>query len=183
MIDQHCLQSITQHRSPNCDERPKNMSVSLIVLHGISLPPGEFGGQYVHDLFMNQLKTDQHPYFEKIASLKVSSHLFIQRTGAVIQYVPFYLRAWHAGASSFNNQLRCNDFSIGIELEGDDDSAYDVRQYNSLMPILTALGKYYPATKENPIVGHQHIAPGRKTDPGASFDWLFLHKNGFRVID
>jgi AmpD protein len=146
----------------------------MIVIHGISLPPGEFGSNAVEAFFCGHLDTTTHSYYSDIAHLKVSSHLFIKRTGEVIQFVPFTRRAWHAGESFFQGKTRCNDFSIGIELEGTDEIPYDDRQYEALGKIVPLLMQAYPAITRERIVGHQDIAPGRKTDPGPAFDWKYL---------
>lgn len=157
--------------SPNCDARPEPVEISLLVVHGISLPPGEFGGQWIDDLFCNRLDPAQHPYFATIAQQKVSAHFLIRRTGELVQYVPLFLRAWHAGMSSFAGRERCNDFSIGIELEGADDQAYTDAQYATLAALSEGLLRAFPALTADRIVGHSDIAPGRKTDPGPAFDW------------
>lgn len=161
--------------SPNCDARPDPADVSLLVVHAISLPPGRFGGGFVDQLFHNTLDPKAHPYFRKIRGLAVSSHLCIFRDGAVHQYVPFNRRAWHAGASVFEGRSRCNDFSIGIELEGTDEQPFEERQYRTLAQVARALMRAYPAITPARIVGHSDVAPGRKTDPGPRFDWLRLH--------
>ena len=148
------------------------MQADLIVVHGISMPPGEFGGPWVDRLFTNDLPLDAHPYFPKVASLRVSAHLLVKRDGAVIQYVRFTDRAWHAGASSYQGRVGCNDFSIGIELEGTDTLAYETAQYHALAEIVAALCAAYSLLSTERLVGHSDIAPGRKTDPGPSFDWL-----------
>lgn len=140
-------------------------------MHGISLPPGEYGGTWIDRLFTNSLPPQEHPYFAEVAGLKVSSHLLIRRDGEVVQYVPFHARAWHAGASSYCGRERCNDFSIGIELEGTDDSAYEPAQYRALRDAILALCAAYPSLSVERIAGHSDIAPGRKTDPGPAFDW------------
>ena len=163
-----------QHLSPNCDLRPDESDIALVVIHGISLPPGKFGHDYIDQLFCNQLNPNEHPYFEEIAELKVSSHLLIRRDGELVQYVPLQKRAWHAGASCFNERESCNDFSVGIELEGEDDTAYTDAQYLALAPLLKGLIETYPSLNEQTIVGHCDIAPGRKTDPGEAFDWQRL---------
>ena len=157
--------------SPNHDERPPGMAPDLIVVHGISLPPGEYGGPWIDRLFMNDLPSDAHPYFAQIAGLKVSSHVLIRRDGELVQYVPFHRRAWHAGASRYAGRERCNDFSIGIELEGSDERAYEPIQYRKLADLVVALCKAYPTLSTERIAGHSDIAPGRKTDPGPAFDW------------
>lgn len=160
--------------SPNCDERPSPDDLSLIVIHGISLPPGQFGTEGVTQLFTNTLNPAEHPYYAGIAQLKVSAHVFIRRTGEIIQYVPFNQRAWHAGVSSYQGRSVCNDFSVGIELEGTDDAPYEAVQYERLNTVIAALLAHYPTLSRERIAGHEHIAPGRKTDPGAGFDWSRL---------
>lgn len=157
--------------SPNCDARPAGASLDLIVVHGISLPPGRFGGPWIDDLFTNHLDPAAHPYFATLAHLEVSAHLLISRQGHITQYVGFEQRAWHAGVSSYRGRERCNDFSIGIELEGADDVPYEDVQYASLARVVRALRNHYPTLARAPIVGHSDIAPGRKTDPGPAFDW------------
>lgn len=162
--------------SPNFGERPDAEDISLIVVHNISLPPGEFGTGCVQDFFQNQLETDRHPFFKEIEGVEVSSHLFIERSGQITQFVPFHRRAWHAGKSSFCGRDDCNDFSVGIELEGTDTKAYTKAQYQSLVECCVALLEAYPQITAERICGHEHIAPGRKTDPGPAFDWDYLHK-------
>ncbi len=157
--------------SPNCDDRPPGEVIDLLVIHGISLPPGRFGGPHVAALFQNCLDPGGHPYFADLEGLRVSSHLFIRRDGALLQFVPLHRRAWHAGVSSFRGRSRCNDFSIGIELEGTDDMAYEAAQYDRLAGVTAALMTHFPAIDESRIAGHCDIAPGRKTDPGPAFDW------------
>jgi AmpD protein len=161
--------------SPNQDERPPGTGIELLIVHGISLPPGEFGGPWVDALFTNRLDSRAHPYFRDLAGLRVSSHLLIRRDGEVRQYVPFQRRAWHAGASSFQGRSRCNDFSIGAELEGADELAYEPIQYRVLAAVCAALIAAYPALSTERIVGHSDVAPGRKNDPGPAFDWGQLH--------
>jgi N-acetyl-anhydromuramoyl-L-alanine amidase len=161
--------------SPHQDERPDPRDIGLVVIHNISLPPGIFGGRYIDDLFLGRLDPDAHPYFRDIAPLRVSSHLCIARDGAVTQYVPFDRRAWHAGVSNWQGRERCNDFSIGIELEGTDDTPFEPRQYVSLVGALRALFARYPKLGSRRLTGHSDIAPGRKTDPGPHFDWSRLH--------
>jgi len=158
-------------RSPNCDLRPKNCDISLLVIHNISLPPGIFGGPYISELFTNCLNPEEDPFFQEICHLKVSSHLLVRRDGSIIQYVPLNQRAWHAGVSEFNGQAHCNDFSIGIELEGTDTEDYENIQYEVLAEVSREILKTYPAIKPNRITGHSDIAPERKTDPGPAFDW------------
>lgn len=157
--------------SPNYDDRPINTEIDLLVIHAISLPPGEFGGGYVQAFFSNALNPAQHPYFQEIAHLTVSSHLFIDREACLWQFVPFHKKAWHAGVSFFNERENCNDFSIGIELEGTDTLPYTAAQYARLIQVTVALLQAYPAITLDRIVGHSEIAPGRKTDPGEAFDW------------
>lgn len=160
--------------SPNCDERPGSGAISLIVVHGISLPPGEYGGPWIDDFFTNRLDASAHPYFKEIINLRVSSHLLIRRDGELVQYVPFSRRAWHAGRSCYRQREACNDFSIGIELEGQDDVPYEPAQYRQLADVVRALRAYYPDIGAQDIVGHADIAPDRKTDPGPAFDWVRL---------
>lgn len=164
-----------QRPSPNCDERPQPQSLDLIVVHGISLPPGEFGGPWIDALFSNRLDPQAHPYFRDIYQLKVSAHVLIRRDGSVLQYVPFTKRAWHAGVSAFKGRERCNDFSVGIELEGSDEVPYEAAQYYSLQQVISALRQAYPSLRAGQIAGHSDIAPGRKTDPGPHFDWPHLY--------
>lgn len=165
------LTQATYCPSPNFNQRPAHMPIELLVIHNISLPPGEFGGGWVERFFQNQLDPQAHPYFLGIANLQVSSHLFINRTGAITQFVSFLDRAWHAGVSQFQGRANCNDFSIGIELEGIDDLAYTPEQYAALAEVTRELLQAYPTMNVDKIAGHSDIAPGRKTDPGASFDW------------
>jgi AmpD protein len=169
--DRGLLELARQEPSPNCDERPPGVEPDLIVVHGISLPPGEFGGPWIDQLFTNGLSPDGHPYFAEVAGLRVSSHLLIRRTGEIVQYVPFQRRAWHAGASSWAGRERCNDYSIGIELEGADHSPYESAQYAMLARVIAVLCRHYPHLTPERVVGHSDIAPGRKTDPGPAFDW------------
>jgi AmpD protein len=159
-------------RSPHCDSRPEGGRISLVAIHGISLPPGDFGGPYIDDLFLGRLDPAAHPYFREIEGLRVSSHFLVRRDGALVQYVPCAMRAWHAGASQWKGRERCNDFSIGIELEGADDVPYAEPQYETLGALLRALFRRYGALD---VAGHSDIAPGRKTDPGPYFDWPRLH--------
>ena len=165
-----------QAPSPNCDERPDGDDISLIVIHGISLPPGEYGGAWIDDLFTNRLDPDAHPYFPGIAHLRVSSHVLIRRDGEVVQYVPFKMRAWHAGESCYQGRSCCNDYSIGIELEGQDNEPYSPQQYDRLAAIIRVLSRTFPGISSDRIRGHSDIAPGRKTDPGEAFDWLALNE-------
>jgi len=169
--DRGLLELARQQPSPNCDERPQGIEPDLIVVHGISLPPGEFGGPWIDQLFTNTLPPDVHPYFSEVSNLRVSSHLLIRRSGEIVQYVPFQLRAWHAGVSSWAGRERCNDFSIGIELEGADHSPYESAQYAMLARVIALLCRSYPHLTPDRVVGHSDIAPGRKSDPGPAFDW------------
>ena len=166
----HCL-------SPNQDNRSDKSDINLIVIHNISLPPNEFGGDGIDQLFTNTLDKDEHPFYEEIHELRVSSHVLIRRDGELVQYVPFHKRAWHAGESTFLGRSVCNDFSIGIELEGTDYEPFTERQYKALETIIETLLKNYPSLSANAITGHEHIAPGRKTDPGPYFDWNRLERS------
>ena len=157
--------------SPNHDERSGEQATDLIVIHNISLPPAKFEHNWVVDFFTNQLPADQDPYFESIYQMRVSSHLYIRRNGDIFQFVPFHLRAWHAGVSCYQEKEGCNNFSIGIELEGTDDIAYEPIQYEVLNDVLEALTSSYPDLTKERVAGHCDIAPGRKTDPGKSFNW------------
>lgn len=159
--------------SPNFNARPPGADISLLVIHNISLPPGQFAGNDVEQFFCNRLDCSAHPYFAQIADLKVSSHLFIRRDGEVVQFVSLFERAWHAGRSDFEGQVECNDYSIGVELEGADDLQYSEAQYARLIELSRQLMVLFPAITADRIVGHNHIAPGRKTDPGPAFDWQF----------
>ncbi len=169
------LQPARQCCSPNQDARPAAAEPALVVIHGISLPPGEFGGDEIEKLFTNTLDHDAHPYFGEIRGLRVSAHVLIRRDGDVVQFVPFTMRAWHAGESCFRGADCCNDYSIGIELEGDDDIPYDDRQYRVLQRVLQALFEAYPDISAREVAAHSDIAPGRKTDPGPAFNWLRLY--------
>ncbi|MDC0873124.1 1,6-anhydro-N-acetylmuramyl-L-alanine amidase AmpD [Gammaproteobacteria bacterium] len=170
-IKDNLIEGVTFHSSPNFDSRPKDTDISLIVIHSISLPPGKYGGNEIKDFFLNELDTSNHEYFESIKNLKVSSHIVIKRTGEILQFVPFNKRAWHAGISSYLGKENCNDYSIGIELEGTDDSEFTDEQYNSLINLTSSLIRSYPNLSEDRLVGHSDIAPGRKSDPGIFFDW------------
>lgn len=170
-ITNHRLENALFIPSPNQDARPLAEDISLIVIHCISLPPGQFGTEGVTQLFTNALNPTEHSYYEGIAHLRVSAHLLIRRTGELVQYVPFNLRAWHAGVSCYGGRTVCNDFSIGIELEGTDDSPYEDIQYVQLNSVIEALLATYPTLSREHITGHEHIAPGRKTDPGGFFEW------------
>ncbi|MFM5752051.1 1,6-anhydro-N-acetylmuramyl-L-alanine amidase AmpD [Aeromonas veronii] len=162
--------------SPHHNERAAPGDISLLVVHGISLPPGEFGGPFIDDLFMGRLDPDAHPYFAGIHQLRVSAHCLIRRDGELVQYVPFGARAWHAGVSSWQGREACNDFSIGIELEGTDEIPYTEAQYRALAVLTRAISERYPSITHEKIVGHCDIAPGRKTDPGASFQWDYYRQ-------
>lgn len=170
--------------SPNRDARPAGVDPSLIVLHGISLPPGEFGGSAIEELFCNRLDWDAHPYFKTIEGMQVSAHVLVRRDGELVQFVPFGERAWHAGLSSFRGVDRCNDYSIGIEMEGEDEQPYADAQYVAVAALINTLVRDYPSLDYRRIAAHSDIAPGRKTDPGPAFDWLRLydgldrHRNG-----
>lgn len=160
--------------SPHCDERPGDTPIDMIVIHGISLPPGEFGSRSIEEFFCGKLNFHAHPTFTAMTHLRVSAHLLIKRTGEVIQFVSFHQRAWHAGESFFAGKTHCNDFSVGIELEGVDDLPYEQVQYDPLIKVTRLLMQTYPNIREDRIVGHVDIAPGRKTDPGPAFDWHYL---------
>ncbi len=171
MGTQGWLAGARRQRSPNHDRRPKGTAIDLIVVHGISLPPGRFGGRWIADLFMNRLDSNAHPYFASIATLRVSTHLLLRRDGTVLQFVSLDARAWHAGVSRFRGRERCNDYSIGIELEGADDIPYTQRQYARLATLARLIMRRHPQVTRSRIVGHSQVAPGRKTDPGPAFDW------------
>ena len=170
-IRDHWLSTARRVPSPNCSERPDTSDISLLVIHNISLPPGQFGGPHIDELFTNCLDAAAHPYFATICALKVSSHLLIHRDGAVVQYVPFDRKAFHAGRSSFEGRAECNEYSIGIELEGTDDTRFTDVQYERLAAISRLLMRHYPGITTQRITGHSDIAPERKTDPGPCFDW------------
>jgi AmpD protein len=165
------LSGVERSDSPNHDARPAGVAITLIVIHAISLPPGEFVGNAVGELFTNRLDPQAHPYFAGIATQRVSAHFFIRRDGAVTQFVSCRQRAWHAGASCWQGRERCNDFSLGIELEGDDLTKFAPLQYQALAGLLTVLRQHFPIES---VVGHADIAPGRKTDPGPHFDWTCI---------
>jgi AmpD protein len=168
------LTGARQVLSTHYDERPAGQWPELIVVHGISLPPGEYGGPYIEQLFSGNLPAGPHPYFATLAGLRVSAHVLIRRDGVPVQFVPFGERAWHAGVSSWCGRESCNDFSIGIELEGTDESPYAGAQYDTLAALVAALCRTYPTLSRERLVGHSDIAPGRKSDPGAGFDWQRL---------
>lgn len=165
------LSEATFHPSPHCNDRPVPERISLLVIHNISLPAGQFGNDYVRQLFMNEIDCDAHPDFDELRGKELSAHLFINRQGELHQFVPFHLRAYHAGRSSFGDELECNDYSIGIELEGTDHLPFTDNQYQSLAKVTQAIMAAYPHITRDRITGHEHIAPGRKTDPGPAFDW------------
>jgi N-acetyl-anhydromuramoyl-L-alanine amidase len=166
------IMDVTRYQpSPNHDARPAGVAVDTLVIHSISLPPGEFGSRDIEGLFCNDLRTDAHPFYESICQLTVSSHLLIRRDGSVIQFVPFGERAWHAGVSEFVGRTRVNDFSIGIELEGSDFGPYEEQQYQALIAVTQDIRHAYPDITPERVVGHSQIAPQRKTDPGPYFNW------------
>lgn len=170
------LDECIQCPSPNRDARPENMAIDLIVVHSISLPPGQYGGDAIERFFQNKLDKNQHPYFEEIHEMRVSAHVLIKRSGEIVQFVAFHERAWHAGESTYEGRERCNDFSIGIELEGSDSDVFTDSQYQQLASLINALRTAYPAVSDH-IAGHSDIAPGRKKDPGTGFNWEIL--NGY----
>jgi len=172
---QGLIRPAEQCPSPNQDDRPAGCEPELIIIHGISLPPGEFGGPFVEQLFTNRLDWEAHPYFAEIRDLKVSSHVYIRRDGSLIQFVPFSRRAWHAGASCYRDRENCNDYSIGIELEGEDETPYTDRQYEVLVKTVSALQATYTNLCARRIAGHCDVAADRKSDPGPAFDWLRLY--------
>ena len=174
-VDRAWLSGVRRCESPNFDARPGDCEVDLVVVHGISLPPGRYGGGHVHRLFTNTLDPTEHPYFESISSLRVSAHALIERDATTTQFVAFTERAWHAGESSHCGRPACNDFSVGIELEGVDDEPYEQGQYTQLIEIVALLAIAWPNLERASVVGHQDIAPRRKTDPGEVFDWHRLH--------
>lgn len=165
-----------QCASPNHDQRPDDMGIDLIVIHSISLPPGEYGTNAIEQFFTNKLNPDEHPYYQQIKNLKVSAHILIKRNGDIVQFVPFHQRAWHAGVSCYRGRERCNDFSIGIELEGTDTDPFEQTQYHRLAELILSLELTYPSLSRTNITGHSDIAPGRKTDPGRGFDWQQLNR-------
>jgi N-acetyl-anhydromuramoyl-L-alanine amidase len=170
------LEGVRQVLSPHHDARPDGVQPDLIVIHNISLPPGEFGGPWVEKLFNGHLPPDVHPYFATIHSARVSAHLLVRRHGEIVQFVPFHRRAWHAGVSQYEGRSACNDFSIGIELEGTDDLFFEDAQYDVTRDVLQALLAAYPSLSPTRVVGHSDIAPGRKTDPGPAFDWARMRE-------
>jgi len=172
------LAGVRRIPSPNCDARPDDQPVRLIVIHAISLPPGRFGGDGIERLFTNTLDPDAHPYYREIRDLRVSAHFLIRRDGGLTQFVPCRLRAWHAGASRWRDRERCNDFSVGIELEGCDEQPFTDAQYAALARLVRILSRDLPVED---IVGHADVAPGRKTDPGPHFDWARLRQQSDRA--
>ncbi len=168
LSDEGLIEGVRYVASPNCDARPDGALIELIVVHNISLPPREFGGPGIIELFLNRLQGDAHPYYAAVAQLRVSAHFLIRRDGELIQFVPCAMRAWHAGISRWRGRERCNDFSLGIELEGADDISFEDVQYERLRELITALRAHYPISG---VAGHAEIAAGRKTDPGPFFDW------------
>jgi N-acetyl-anhydromuramoyl-L-alanine amidase len=168
------LEGVRRVPSPNCDERPPETDIDLVVVHGISLPPRVYGGEYIDRLFTNTLDPDAHADFRPVAGLRVSAHVLIRRDGGLTQYVPLHLRAWHAGASRFEDRTGCNDFSIGIELEGWDRDPYEHVQYQILAELIGTLSVHWPGIRPERVVGHSDIASGRKTDPGPAFEWRRL---------
>lgn len=176
------LLTARQQPSPNYNDRPDVDDISLLVIHNISLPPQEFGGTYIEDFFCNCLDYSKHPYFYRLRSLNVSSHLLIDRSGHTMQFVNFAQRAWHAGVSSYEGRSDCNDFSIGIELEGSDNIPYTEEQYRGLIKIVEILMRHYPLITPERIVGHIDIAPERKTDPGPAFDWQYFRQQILRYL-
>jgi N-acetyl-anhydromuramoyl-L-alanine amidase len=169
------LEDVRQVPSPNCDDRPDGCEIDLVIMHGISLPPNEYGGEYIDQLFTNTLDPQEHPYFAEIVALRVSSHLLVNRKGEITQYVPFNDRAWHAGKSEFQGRQTCNDFSIGIELEGCDYQEYEPVQYQVAANIVKLLMTNWQGITKQRVVGHCDVAPGRKTDPGEAFDWDYFY--------
>ncbi len=165
------LRGVRQVLSPHFDARPASNTPDLIVIHGISLPPSEYGQLHVEAFFCGNLRAEGHPYFAQICGQRVSAHVWVRRNGELVQFVPFGQRAWHAGVSAFGERVACNDFSIGIELEGDDEQAYEFAQYEAAAALVRALLAAYSTLSADRVVGHSDIAPGRKTDPGAAFDW------------
>jgi N-acetyl-anhydromuramoyl-L-alanine amidase len=178
----HWLEGAFRCQSPNCDDRPDPDDIVLLVIHNISLPPGRFGGDQVQRLFTNCLDCDADPALNDLAGVRVSAHLFIDRRGALTQFVPFERRAWHAGSSSYRGRARCNDFSIGIELEGTDHIAYEDSQYDALSEVVKTLLERYARLSLDGVVGHQEIAPERKSDPGSAFDWQRFYRDCYKRL-
>jgi AmpD protein len=170
------LEGVRQVLSPHHDARPDGVPPDLLVIHNISLPPDEFGGPWIEKLFNGHLPPDAHPYFAAVCTARVSAHLLLRRDGEVVQFVPFHRRAWHAGVSQYEGRPACNDFSIGIEIEGTDEIFFEDAQYDAARQVIEALIEAYPTLSPTRLVGHSDIAPGRKTDPGAAFDWARLRE-------
>lgn len=170
-LSRHRVIEARQVPSPNAGERPDPDDISLIIVHNISLPPGRFGGPHIDELFTNCLDPDRHPYFREICEMQVSSHFLVRRDGELVQYVSCDRRAWHAGRSCWRGRENCNDFAIGIELEGADDIPYTQAQYHRLAELTALLQSEYPGIDDDAVTGHEDVAPGRKTDPGPAFDW------------
>ncbi len=184
-IDSHTgrLIGIPNFQSPHFKPRPENETVDLLVIHGISLPPGEFGGDDIHQLFMGTLNINAYPAYQTIKDPQVSAHLLIRRNGEVIQYVSFYDMAWHAGVSEFQGRSRCNEFSVGIELEGTDKLPYESVQYDQLVKLAVCLSHFFPRMTLDRMVGHADIAPTRKKDPGLIFDWTLFKTQVKSIIE
>lgn len=176
-LTDHWVDQARRVPSPNHNCRPDPGDIALVVVHNISLPPRQFGGPQIEAFFQNRLDCDAHPYFEQLRELRVSSHFLIRRDGELVQFVPCDRRAWHAGVSQWRGRDNCNDFSLGIELEGADDIPYEDGQYRALAGLITALIAAYPGLSTDTITGHEQIAPGRKTDPGPAFDWRRLRRD------
>ena len=176
------LEGVRQVLSPHSDARPAGVRADLVVIHGISLPPDDFGGPWIERLFTGGLPPEAHPYFATIQGMRVSAHLLVRRDGELVQFVPFHQRAWHAGVSEYQGRAACNDFSIGIELEGADEVPYEAAQYRTLQAAVNALLVAYPDLSAERIVGHSDIAPGRKTDPGPAFDWILFRSGQAAAI-
>jgi len=179
LLESGWLQNIVHKESPNCNERPDKSDISLLVIHSISLPPGEYGNCYIDDFFCNKLSASAHPYFQEISHLQVSAHIVINREGRLTQFVSFLDRAWHAGQSSFQGRDNCNDYSIGIELEGLEGDYFEEAQYRQLAGLSALLMQHYPKITRDRITGHSDIAPQRKSDPGEGFDWTYF----FQCLD
>ena len=176
------LQGVQNFQSPHRKPRPQNTAVDLLVIHNISLPPGKFGGEDIHHLFMGTLDVSAHPFYQTIPELAVSAHVLIRREGEVIQYVSFYDMAWHAGVSQFQGRSKCNEFSVGIELEGTDELPYEPVQYEQLIQLADCLSHFFPGMTVDRMVGHSDVAPGRKTDPGKLFDWILFRTRIKNVV-
>lgn len=175
-LTDHWIDQARRAPSPNHNQRPDPDGIALVVVHNISLPPERFGGPQIEAFFQNRLDCDAHPYFDRLRDLRVSSHFLIRRDGELVQFVPCDQRAWHAGVSQWRGRDNCNDFSLGIELEGADEIPYEDAQYRALAELIATLIAAYPGLSTDTITGHEHIAPGRKTDPGPAFDWRRLRR-------